>query len=293
MKKVILIILAVLLAMPVFSATLSVSRKKPAELDLSPAKTIGVLPIELVPNRYTLDQEKVGNEFVAGLLRYANEDGKYKVVDSASAEIILKIVFESYSVTDDGITLTQKVDGKDTVIKDEWTRTVSSTIRFYVIRGADKAVLGSKEYKVFDSSNVMAKDSLPDSPSVADRCLQGFIVNAGLYVFDTKYSEPISIMDTKIKENKTSMKEALKTAKKKDYKGALEIYKELYEKTNDPAAGFNYARMLQVTNSFDKAETLLKNLQKSNPKDRKIKQALESLSEDKTNYEIINSRKTK
>ena len=76
----------------------------------------------------------------------------------------------------------------------------------------------------------------------------------------------------------------------KDYQGAADIYKNLYESTNDFAAGYNYATMLQILYHFDEAEELYKKLQEVNPKDNNLKNAIKRFPEDKANYEILKSR---
>ncbi len=291
MKKLFYVLIILFLAMPLFSATISVKRYKPAELNLSPARTVAILPVELYPRKYTAEQEAIGKTFFSEIGRYIQDDDYFTLVDSESAEIGLRLVFEDFNVSDNGITISSKGDdGKEIVTKDEWERTVSSNMKFYVLNNKDKTVISQKDYKIFDLSSKTKKALLPKPEAVAFHQLKGFIVNAGMHVFNCVYYLPVALLDSKIKENKNSMKEAQKLAKKENYSDALNIYKDLYEKTSDFAAGFNYARMMQVLKDFDESEKLLLNLMSVNPKEKKVKQALDSLEKDRSEIETLKNR---
>lgn len=296
MKKCNLILtLGLLAALPVFGATISIERVKPAEVDISKAKSLAIDPTIIARNKFTSDQTALGKVFVNTLEDYASKDGNYVIyTEGQNADVIIKSEFVDFRVHDDGVTLTQKVDGEVNIIKDSWTRAIGGEFKFSVLDGKTGAVLYTKSEKFLGGdSNSVPKDQLRD-PIVSMRdTFEKYAYFLNTLIFDMKIHEPISIMDSKSKDKelKGKVKDVYKIVKGKDYKTAKAAYKEIYDATEDTAAGFNYARMAQILYEFDEAESLLLKLQEADPKDKTIKQALKSLEEDRKNYTILESRK--
>lgn len=301
MKKIYSFFMLVLTSMSVFAATISFERKHPAEIDLGSGKTISYAPVEVfIPksgDAFMDEQAKSGEKFLNELAKYQTYDGRFKVVSSKS-DYIINLKYTDFSVVDRGATITQEVDGKTVVVKDEWTRTVSATLVFSVINSAKGgSVLTKKEIKFFDAnSNPVAKAML-DSPSVIlDKKLNEQTYFIARMIFDTQYFQPVTILDSKSKDK--TVKEKMKSAQKllkgkgKDYDKAMQLYKEVYEATpEDAAAAYDYAIMLQVAKKFEEAESILTKLQAEDSKNKTYKKALEDLQNDKEETKILSSRK--
>ncbi len=300
MKKLSSFIMVSLVSMiSLFGATVSFERKLPAELDLSPAKTIAYAAVETFsPKRgdaYTREQATAGEKFLKDVAEYQAFDGRFTTAAETNADIVIKLRYTDFSVKDDGVTITQDVDGETVTVKDEWTRTVSATLEFSVIKG--KKVVTTKEIHFFDAnSSPVAKSMLNNPSAILDKNLGNYTYVVARMIFDTRYQQAVTIMDSKSKDKtvKNKMKEAQKLlkGKGKDYDKAREIYKEVYEANpEDPAAAYDYAIMLQVAKDFEQAEAILTKLQTADAKNKTYKKALEDLQKDKTETEILNSRK--
>lgn len=296
MKKSNLILaLGFIAALPVFGATISVERIKPAELDISKAESIVIDPTVIVKKKYTTDQIGLGKIFVTQIEDYAAKDGSYLIyTEGQDADIIVKSEFIDFRVNDDGVTLTQKVDDEIVVLKDAWTRAIGGEFKVSILDGRTGAVLFTKSDKFFGGDSTAVPKAQLRDPIVSIRSsFENFAFIIASQLFDSKYQEPIYIMDSKSKDKelKGKVKDAYKIVKGKDYKTAKAAYKEIYDTTGDTAAYFNYARMAQVLYEFDEAEAILLKLKEEDPKNKSIKQALESLESDRKNYTILESRK--
>lgn len=294
MKKFLLsILLTLAFVVPSFSASISVERKKPAEFDLDHAKNISFLPVT-VGGKYIEAQYQLGSSFISSLKNFAFADGKYDVMDGVTpvADVYVKVAFLNFDVHDSGATVTQKVDGEEVVIRDEWTRTISGTLEVTFMRAKDNKVLGTKSFKIFESNvNVVPKSDLPDPIVTMQSKVETFAFQAANAFFDTKYVASISLLDTKTKDKalKEKMKSALKVLKSKNYEKASELYKEIYDEYGDYAAGFNYSRTLQILHEFDAAKELM-NALISVEGNKTVIKALADLEKDKAEVELIASR---
>lgn len=298
MKKVNLFLAMIIaLAMPAFAATISVDRMKPAEIDLGDAKTIAFLPVEAYQKKgksyYGAEQASLGNVYINGLKEYVKKDGRFQLIEG-SADIYIKVTFNSFSVTDDGMTITQEVDGETVTIKDNWTRSCSCKVQMDVIRVKDNKILGSRNYQYMEGSFDKPKAQLAGVEELLKPKFEAIDYDSATLFLNTPYWQPVTIMDTKSKDKavKEQFKNALKMIKKeKKYEEAKAIYSEIYESTGELAAGFNLAMMLEETRNFDSAEAVLNTLLEQDPKNKTIKKALEYLAKDRTEVETINSRK--
>lgn len=292
-KNILFFVTSLLMVIPVFSATISIVRHKPAEVDIAPAKTISFVS-DAVSKDYRSDQLELAKLLINEIETYLKEDGRFTLLKEGSdkADIKILISFDSFSVSDRGITLTQKVDGKDVVIKDEWKRVISGNYSFSVIRTSDDTVVTKKNFGIFNGdSDFVPKASLKEPVEVCKYQVKPSAYSCAVSIFNTPYQEAISLQDSKTKDKalKDQMKAALKLAKSKNYAAAKDAYKQIFEETGDAAARFNYARMLQCTNEFDAAEEILKAVS-TGEKDKAVKKALENLYKDRDNYNIIQSR---
>ena len=298
-KKYLLLPLLIALSMQLFGATISVARRMPSQLDLSFANSIEFLPIRIyAPKRgdtFEQDQKAIGNKFISALSDYQKDDGKFIIINGKS-DISIQVSFTDFNVKDNGVTLTQDVEGETVVIKDEWTRQVSAMMEVMIIKSADNSVISKNEYKLFDTtSSYSPKAELKEPQYIVENQLRGFVYQIATLIFDIPYNQPMTIMDSKSKDKQ--VKEKMKSAKKLlsgknlDYEAAKAIYKEIYESTDDIAAGYNYSRMLQISKDFDAAEELLNKFTAANPKDKTFKKALEDLEKDREETKILDSRK--
>lgn len=294
MKKITsLFVAALMLVMPAFSATISVARTKAAEIDAGSVKTIS-FHAEVVSKKYRSEQYELAQMLIDELASYVKPDGRFTLLkdDSMNADVVVYVSFDSFSVSDHGVTLTQEVEGETVTIKDAWTRAISGNYKVSYVRTSDDVILGSKDYKLFEgNSDERPKDTLTEPVAACKKTVVNSAYSAAILMFDTPYTQAISLEDSKTKDKalKEQMKAALKLAKGKDYEAAAAAYKEIYEATDDYAAGFNYARMLQVMNSYDEAEALL-NKVSTGEKDKNVKKAMKTLVEDRDNYNKINAR---
>ena len=286
MKKQNLIFsLVLLISMPIFSHTISVQRTLPANYDLSFAKNLSFGPAEFYSSKYYQEQQDIFKKFQAKILDEASNDKKFAVVSQNDGDIILKVKFTDFSITDNGVTL----KNGDEVIKDEWTRNVHAELTFSVIKNDTNEVVYTRDFKSGLISPKVPRSQLPDAVKVFD--YDPIVTGISLDIFDRPMYLPLTILDSKVKENKESFKTALNLCKKqKNYQEAANIYKDLYEAKKDPAAGFNYAMMLQALYDYDAETELLKKLLEINPKDNNSKKALERLPKDKENYETLKTR---
>ena len=300
MKKKLFTLLALAACVfPMFAATAVFQRKMPAKLDLTFANSITFYPvITYVPkngNAFIKEQNDLGKKFISALSGFAEKDGKFLIING-NADIAIQVSFKSFDVKDSGVTVTNRdSNGITSVVKDEWNRQVSALMEVTVLKTADNSVLASEEYKFFGiTSDPTPKSMLMSPDKIVEDQITSFSFQMSDIIFDTPYNQAVTILDTKSKDK--AIKEKMKSAKKMlsgknlDYAAAEEIYKEIYESTDDPAAGYNYAIMLQVRKDFDNAEALIKKFAEQEPKNKTFKKALEDIEKDRTETEIFKSR---
>lgn len=277
-----------------FGAAFNIERVKPSVLDISKAKSIAIDPTITAKNKHISEQVGLGKIFVNQLEDYAMKDGSHIIyTEGQDADIVVKSEFIDFRLRDDGVTLTQKVDGETVVLKDEWTRTIGGEFKLSILDGKTGAVLYTKTDTFLGGDSDIPKAQLRDPIVIMKKSFEDFAFLLSAQLFNSKYQEPINLFDSKSKDKelKAKVKDTYKIVKGKDYKSAKAAYKEIYDATGDAAAGFNYARMAQVLNEFDEAESVLRKLQEEDPKNKLIKIALNSLEEDRNNYNILESRK--
>lgn len=284
---------------PIFAATAVFQRKMPAKLDLTFANSITFYPvITYAPKKgetFDKEQNDLGKKFISALSDFGLKDGKFVIVNG-NADIAIQVSFKSFDVKDSGVTIeTKDSTGKSVVAKDEWNRQISALMEVMILKTADNSVLASEEYKFFGvTSNPTSKAMLMSPEKIVEDQITSFTFQIAEIIFDTPYNQAVTILDTKSKDK--AVKEKMKSAKKMlsgknlDYAAAEEIYKEIYESTDDPAAGYNYAIMLQVRKDFDNAEALIKKFAEAEPKNKVYKKALEDIAKDRAETEIFKSR---
>ncbi len=298
-KKLFTLFALVACVFPMFAATAVFQRKMPAKLDLTFANSITFYPvITYAPkkgNTFEKEQNDLGKKFISALSDFGTKDGKFVIVNG-NADIAIQVSFKSFDVKDSGVTVeTKDSTGKSVVTKDEWNRQISAVMEVTVLKTADNSVLASEEYKFFGVTDNPAEKSMLMSPEkIVEDQITSFTFQIAEIIFDTPYNQAVTILDTKSKDK--AVKEKMKSAKKMlsgknlDYAAAEEIYKEVYESTNDQAAGYNYAIMLQVKKDFDNAEALIKKFAEQEPKNKTFKKALEDMEKDRAETEIFKSR---
>ncbi len=298
-KKLISLFMVAACVLPMFAATAVFQRKCPAKLDLTFANSITFYPvITYAPkngNTFDKEQNDLGKKFISALSEFQKKDGKFVIVNG-KADIAIQVSFKSFDVKDSGVTIeTKDSSGKSVAVKDEWNRQISALIEVMILKTADNSVLATEEYKFFGvTSNPTAKAMLMSPEKIVEDQISSFTYQIAELIFDTPYNQAVTILETKSKDK--TVKEKMKSAKKMlsgkglDYAGAEAIYKEIYESTDDPAAGYNYAIMLQVRKDFDNAEALIKKFAEQEPKNKTYKKALEDIAKDRAETEIFKSR---
>lgn len=298
-KKLISLIMVAAIILPMFAATAVFPRKRPAKLDLTFANSIAFYPvITYAPKRgdtFDKEQNDLGKKFISALSDYGTKDGKFVILNGKS-DIAIQVSFKSFDVKDSGVTIESKDSAGNTVtVKDEWTRQISALMEVMVLKTEDNSVLATEEYKFFGvNSNPTPKAMLMSPEKIVEDQISSFAYQISEIIFDTPYNQAVTILDTKSKDK--AIKEKMKSAKKMlsgknlDYAAAEEIYKEIYESTDDIAAGYNYAIMLQVRKDFDNAEALIKKFAEQDPKNKAFKRALEDIEKDRAETEIFKSR---
>lgn len=296
--KLLLIGLAAAMALPLSAATITVERIKPAEVDLGTGKTISMNIIPATTKsakKYQNEQLQLGEIFINSLTEYAEVDGRFKLTkETPTADIQINIAWSDFSVTDDGISLSQTLDdGTENVIKDEWTRSCSGRLDVNVIDRKTGTVMATKNFWLFNANDQKyPKADLPSPVELLTKQATNNPYQIACVIFDSKYWQPVTILDMKTKDKtiKEQMKNALKMLKKADYEGALAIYEEIYTATSDVSVGYDYARTLQCLKRFDEAEALIKSFQEADQKNKTYKKALEDIALDRSEYGIISSR---
>ena len=298
-KKLISFVMVAAIILPMFAATAVFQRKRPAKLDLTFANSIAFYPvITYAPKRgdtFDKEQNDLGKKFISALSDFGTKDGKFVIVNGKS-DIAIQVSFKSFDVKDSGVTIESKDSTGNTVtVKDEWNRQISALMEVMILKTADNSVLATEEYKFFGvTSNPTAKAMLMSPEKIVEDQISSFAYQISEIIFDTPYNQAVTILDTKSKDK--AIKEKMKSAKKMlsgkglDYAGAEAIYKEIYESTDDIAAGYNYAIMLQVRKDFDNAEALIKKFAEQEPKNKTYKKALEDIAKDRAETEIFKSR---
>ena len=298
-KKLISLIMVASIILPMFAATAVFTRKKPAKLDLTFANSIAFYPvITYAPKKgetFDKEQNDLGKKFISALSDFAAKDGKFVIVNG-NTDVAIQVSFKSFDVKDSGVTIeTKDSTGKTVTAKDEWNRQISALMEVMILKTEDNSVLASEEYKFFGvTSNPTPKEMLMSPEKIVEDQISSFAYQISEIIFDTPYNQAVTILDTKSKDK--AIKEKMKSAKKMlsgknlDYAGAEAIYKEIYESTDDPAAGYNYAIMLQVRKDFDNAEALIKKYAEQDPKNKAFKRALEDIEKDRVETEIFKSR---
>ena len=298
-KKLISLIMVASIILPMFAATAVFERKRPAKLDLTFANSIAFYPvITYAPKRgdtFDKEQNDLGKKFISALSDYGTKDGKFVIVNG-NTDVAIQVSFKSFDVKDSGVTIeTKDSTGKTVTAKDEWNRQISALMEVMILKTEDNSVLASEEYKFFGvTSNPTPKAMLMSPEKIVEDQISSFAYQISEIIFDTPYNQAVTILDTKSKDK--AIKEKMKSAKKMlsgknlDYAAAEEIYKEIYESTDDIAAGYNYAIMLQVRKDFDNAEALIKKFAEQDPKNKAFKRALEDIEKDRAETEIFKSR---
>ncbi len=298
-KKLITFFMLAALVIPMFAATAVFERKRPADLDLTFANSIAFYPVITYAPKHgnTFDKEQValGKKFISALSVFGEADGKFVIVNG-NADVAIQVSFKSFDVKDSGVT----IGGTDSVensvaVKDEWNRQISAIMEVMVLKTADNSVLATEEYKFFGvTSTPSPRAKLMSPEKIVEDQVSSFSYRISEIIFDKPYNQAVTILDTKSKDK--AIKEKMKSAKKmlgkknQDYAAAEEIYKEIYESTDDIAAGYNYAIMLQVRKDFDNAEALIKKFAEAEPKNKVYKKALEDIAKDRAETEIFKSR---
>ncbi len=288
------------------ATTLNVERRTPSELDMSGIKTLAILPAELDKNQYTQDQAMLASKFKNELRQYGENDGKFTILDDATvqnamnsgfgvqADILIKPRFTRFSVSDSGMTLEQKnSDGTTSVVSDKWTRAIAGNFDVTITRTSDRSVLSTKNFNWFEgNSSPVPKASLANPTQVLMPKMETYAYLTASVVFDMKSYHPIALMESKDKNLKDSMKNAGTLAKAKEYKKAQKAYADIYKSTDDYAAGYNSARLLQVSGKFSESIELLEKLY-DRTADRTILKAIEDVRQEKEKQDILDARNSK
>ena len=291
MKRFLSLLVSFLVLIPAFSATVSVLRLKPAEYDIGSAKTIAFTK-DYKPSEYLEDESSLAEIFIQEYQTYLPEDGRLTLVaDPKKADLIVNIKFTEFKVSDMG---EYAVAPSGEVIQDDWKRSVAMKAVISAIRNSDSVVICSKELMFMDNDmDPVPRAQLKRPTDYFAKDLKDNTYSCAIQILNTPYAVPLTIQDTKIKENKDGFKAALKLAKSKNYEEAKAAYKEIYDSTQDPAAYFNYARMCQATNNYDEANAIVSEMFAADAKNKDAKKAIESISKDRKDYEILQSRITK
>ena len=306
MKKISTLIATSFVAFSLMSCatTLVVERTQPSELDLSYAKTVAILPMELdSSSQYMQEQKSLASKFINQLKDYAQKDPKFTLVDDETiqnslkkgfgvpADILIKPEFSSFRVTDSGATIESKDDnGNKIILRDAWKRIVAGDLDISVTDSNTKAVIGTKHFDWFKGNNEdLPKASLVNPETYLNEDIGSYAYLTALMIFDTTVHHPIQLKDSKDKTLKDMMQKGKDLAKAKEYDAAQKHYASIYTSTKDTAAGFNSAIMLQILGKYTDAINLFQSLYDQTA-DKSILKAIEDARKEKENQDILDKR---
>lgn len=286
MKKTLPIIFGLLILLCLTSCTTYVNMQvnRPAEIDLSYAETISILPFAEDPTMWNYvfvgtDTYELGTYFSKNLQNQLISSDYFSIINSdqvvaalqngkvPNCDVYIKgKIYNLYtSIEQEEIKAPNTEKDSENLVK--YKRILKYSLNYMIIDSATGKIL--KDYdKTFskESSFELEIEKVPSALELAQSTLKTEITN--LIKLIIPYTTTKSIALEKDTTKNPQMEYAKKLVKQSNYLLAYNEYLDVYEKTSMFAAGYNAGCMLFVLERYEEAEAMFEDVynKTGNPK---------------------------
>jgi hypothetical protein len=237
-------VMSVLILVVNCGTTRIITVTNPPEWDMSGVKRIGI--VSFAPGRY---DKQIAKYLTDKTLEIILGTKRFIVISPEETQRLLNSS-QSLSAQMDAV-LTGSVDGysaEDKTQRDDttttYTRQVDLTCTLRLERAADRSIINQKTEKTTTSSSANSRADLPSAVQLAQKMIDGVLRDLPRLIAPWNSEERLRFKDDKTKD--PQMVEALKELNNGNTKLALKKWTEVYEKTQNIAAGYNAALATQV-----------------------------------------------
>jgi hypothetical protein len=259
------------------STNINVRVNRPAELDLSFAETIAVLPFAEDPTfwdylLFGTDTYEIGKYFTTRLQSKLTDSNYFSVLNPAQVQVSLsngKIppsdiyitgnIYNFYTDIEENETKEKNSKTNEVEVIIEYYRTLRFSLTYQIVDSATGEILKKfQDSYTLKSDYELEKSKVPSACEVAKSEINDII--SDLITQITPHSVTKSITLLKDKTKNPQMKYANDLVKDGNLTFAYKEYIEIFERTNMFEAGYNAACILEAQGKYEEAETLLLNI---------------------------------
>ena len=279
MKKISFLLASFISFFLIFSCSTNINVRvnRPAELDLSFAETIAVLPFAEDPNfwdylLFGTDTYEIAKHFTTRLQSKLTESDYFTVINPSQVQIALqngKIPSCDVYITGNIYNLYTKIEENERTEKNsktdvveviiEYYRTLNFSLTYQVVDSATGEILKKfQDSYTLESEYELLKSKVPSPCELAKSELNDVISDLITQITPHSVSKSITLLKDKTKN--PQMEYADKLVKDGNLTLAYNEFIEVYENTNMFEAGYNAACILEAQEKYEEAQDFLLDL---------------------------------
>jgi hypothetical protein len=279
-KMIFTLIFILFFSCTINTTTVRINTNNPPLVDMRNVERITVIPFESMDNKIL--EKTVSDEIFQILTRTIRNSKKYTYVDYLSPRD-----YDNGDVYIKGNIITISVEAEHKMpetVSNEKTKISSSYViniifEYSYVRAIDDKVLATirKDIETIETDTIKMNSILDVANAIVSgpaiiKIIKRLVSNELRYM--VREIEPWSSNDVRYLQNSTNRYQEEKTAKeyikKRNYSEALEVYKDLFERTGSITAAYNTAILMEVQKNYIEAfellTTLINNMEDKNMK---------------------------